>query len=676
MQITRPQFSTPSASKPPRFAGKLSEDETRLAELRQELTQMDAKMARYERRGEKAGNAAGVVGAGATVATGTAAGLAVDGAATLLTGGASLLVAPAVAGAGGFAASSQAAEGVGDSFKKGMKKFVIGWGKFFNEDEHNALKSSVSSLSSKISSANSTLQTLKDLEAKAQKAKYASELTSAHRQAYQEARDSGYEELNERHRALGSVLCSVPNLSWALGGKGGVAYGKAKQDLTSNDIRTQALALRRFYQAERGEHNSLDESPAIYQKHLLSPEERIVAASLRAMIEESELRPGHYNQVLASALVSGKPKLQKAALLGLKEQLKPNGTRQPFYFRSILVDQALQDIVQGQNVSGKSKEKLQALAEEVLELRNENRKMPDKTVVEEAAEMIARPFAGNPRLKANTETYLSIFQQAMGAQKEGTNLMLFSAGTGGIGKTQYAHNVANESLGPDSLLPIDLASLRSQQSFRNALIKGATGYRDGKYRLDGRTIFFDEFQQVGDNPNKTHLIPLLKKITGKEEIPNIDLKNTIVVMTSNDEPEDIKGLKDSSDGKTLISRLDSFPRQVNLSEDIKGDSDGFVHRYINAKAYKKDFPNLEGVQFFPEATQHFQQQLREEFPAEGSRKLSPRRAIASISQVIEDAMATTPQFREKHTQGSPFIIDKDQETGRLIAVAIEKPSNN
>lgn len=670
MQITRPA-SVSSQQQSVHFAGKLSDDKEELAQLRSELDAMNQKMDRYDRRARKAANAGREFGESTGLLTGAGAGLAADVALTTVTGGANLVLAPAVATMGGAAAGQGLAKDLGGFFGKAAGGLVRGWGKLFNEDEHNTLKQSVSSLSGKVNQADSTLATLRDLETVARKAKYASQLTGSHKSAFEAAKGSEYEELNARHQALRPILAKVPSLGWGEGDER-AAFQSAKTDLSSSDARTKALALRRLYQAELGANRYLEESPAVYKKHLMSPEERVAAASIRAMIEEPELRPGHYNQVLASALVSGKPKLQKAALLGLKEQLQPQGSHKSYYFRSILVDQALQDIVEGRNVSGKSKTKLQGLAREVLALRNQNRKNPEQTVVEEAAEMATRPFAGNDRLKGKTETYLNVFQQAMGQDKGGANLMLFSAGPGGIGKTQYSHNIANEALGSDSLLNIDLSSLKSQQELENTLIQGATGHRDGKYRFDGRTIFMDEFQQLGTNPARESLIPLLKKMTGKEEIPNLEFKNAIISMASNDEPDEIKGLKGSSDGKTLANRLESFPRQVNLSNDIKNDADGFVHRYINAKAYLKDYPHLEGVQFFPAATRHFQEELRADFPADGSRKLSPRKAISQISQSIEDAMANTPGFKEKHTQGSPFIVDKDRSTGRLKAIAVQK----
>ena len=623
MQITRPS-STHSQQQPILFAGKLSDDRAELSRLQSELNTMDQKMNRYEQRARKATNAGQEFGKSTGLVAGAGVGLAADAALTTVTGGASLLVAPAVATMGGAAAGQGFAKELGNFFGGAAGGFVRGWGKLFNEDEHNDLKRSVNNLSGKVSQANSTLATLRDLETVAQKAKYASQLTDSHKSAFDSARNSEYEELKARRQALRPLLAKVPSLGWGDGDS--TALQSAKENLSSSDARTKALALRRLYQAELSENETLEESPAIYKKHLLSPEERVAAASIRAMIEEPELRPGHYNQVLASALVSGKPKLQKAALLGLKEQLQPTGNHKPYYFRSILIDQALQDVAQGRNVSGKSQDKLQALAKEVLKLRDQSRKNPNQTVVEEAAEMAARPFAGNDRLKDSTETNLTVFQQAMNQDQGGANLMLFSAGLGGIGKTQYAHNIAREALGPDSLLNVDLSSLNSQQELENILIQGATGHRDGKYRFDGRTIFMDEFQQLGVNPARNTLFPLLKKMTGKEEIPNLEFKNAIIAMASNDEPDEIKGLKDSSDGKTLISRLEAFPRQINLSSDIKDDTDGFVHRYINAKAYRKDYSHLEGVQFLPGRYPPFSRAAKSGLSSQWKQEIKPSKS--------------------------------------------------
>jgi hypothetical protein len=651
-----PQHETPSVL----FAGKqLSTDEARLASLKQELSRLDQKMERYERRAEKAGDAMGVVGAGATVIGSMGAGIAADAALTAATAGANLLVSPAVATAGSAAMGAKAADEVGGFFKKTTGRFVRGWGKFFNEDEHNAARHAVNQLSSSVNAARSTLNTLDDLERVAQKAKYASEISTEHKSAFHLARLSDYTDLTDKHSALKSIVSKVPGLG--LDGGTDTAFNAAKQDLRSTDARVKSLALRRFYQAEKEKRNRLEESPAIYKTNLMDHQERVAAASLRAMVEESQLRPGHYNQVLSSALASGKPKLQKAALLGLKAQLQPTNGSSPYLFRSVLIDGVLENLSKGKGAN----HKIKTLAAEVLQLRKNAGLNPEKTI-EEAAELVVRPFAGNPMLKGDVKTYLTLFQQAINDQtKSGSNLLLYAQGEAGIGKTQFTQSLAKNGLGEGSLLEINAGSLESRKDLENRLKEAATGFRDGKYRFDGRTIFLDEFHQVGTNSARGQIIPMLKSMIGKEQLPQFDFKNSILSMAGNDDIHNsrlVPGFHESGEAKSLLSRM-QFARDVDLSVDIKGDINGFVYRYVNAQSYMKDFPNLKGMQLFPAATRYFQERLKQRYPEGGSRILSPRDGIAYISKAVEDAMAITPGFHSAHQPGQPFIIDYDQRDG-------------
>lgn len=178
---------------------------------------------------------------------------------------------------------------------------------------------------------------------------------------------------------------------------------------------------------------------------------------------------------------------------------------------------------------------------------------------------------------------------------------------------------------------------------------------------------------------------MLKSMIGKEQLPNFEFKNAIISMASNDDihnRHEAPGFHKAAEGRSLLSRMD-FAREVNLSKDIRQDIDGFVYRYINAKSYQKDYPNLRGLQFFPNATRYFQSKLKEKAginqsswnplswvaPA-GGRELSPRQAIALISNAVEDTMATTPGFKQAHVSGQPFIVDYDKKGG-LKAIAVK-----
>lgn len=545
---------------------------------------------------------------------------------------------------------------------KGKRPGYDIWGNLLVNDEYTSLRNKINEEENRITKGRTILSTLNGLDKLVGKAKNDSFMTQAHRNALADAESSTYSEVKAKRTTVLPSLKKIPGLGF---GRDGDVLNLVKQDLNSGDPKTRALALRRLYQAEKNanENNLSSSTPATYAKHMLDETPQVAAASIRAMIEEPALRPAHYNQVLASALMSKDYKLQKGALLGLKNQLSGSS---PTYVRSILVDHALEHMIDHHDFGHPVKNhKLMALAREVQKMRNEARKNPSVSVAQEAADDTTAPFASNRHLNRFTAKAVNAFTNPMFSPDQGHNVLLYTYGDSGIGKSQYMGRVGQEALGKGSTIRI-LAADQSASELKERLKKEATGFRDGKYRFDGRTLFFDEFHQLADAPQRKGMMRYLKELFNNEDMKDMDFKNSMITVATNGIPENIPGFQGDLDGQSLLSRLNAG-RTVHLSSDIKDDISGFVYRYEKGKPYMDRNKHLEGVSISLPAQEIITQDLQAEFPVNGHRRLEPRAAVARISQEVQDALNASPILRNSRRDGDGFTVKVNPSNQSLFA---------
>jgi hypothetical protein len=288
------------------------------------------------------------------------------------------------------------------------------------------------------------------------------------------------------------------------------------------------------------------------------------------------------------------------------------------------------------------------------------------------AEALSNTLVGNPDLKENLISKIDDYKNAIrNPDFKNPALKLWLNGEPGIGKTlliQRLHLALNGS--KDGLINIHLGGNTTAAKIFDKL--------RAERPLHGKTIFFDEFQQIDtfDPENQKKLIEFLKLVlsTDPGEIKlllddyALDFSGTTVAFASNESKHDIQALNNPTTGKALKDRFSST-KSILLTSDLGPHLPEIISQFVPQKLYSKDVPELgQNIQFTPGVEALLLKTLQKRIQEEQIQKLSGRAAVNFIVQELKDAISRTI-----HASGREYPFNKN---GHYDCPLIFKVVNN
>lgn len=409
-------------------------------------------------------------------------------------------------------------------------------------------------------------------------------------------------------------------------------------------------AIQKFHLLEK-EYNQMGDKPhsrEFFRMLLLDPDaiDIVRATILEEMADFPSLRFPEEEMKLYLEQHIGKEKMAvevKCALLDLVEATAYPSSTLNFHLK--MLQRNLSSKIDGVKSPAPDLVKLAEKVNGVLAARQE--KGLYKVVnIDRVAEELANTLVGNPNLKDTLLDCLDRYEDVvLNPNKKNPALKLWLSGQPGIGKTLLVERFHHILHGTDQgLIVFKLAGENST--------KGIIDKLKSHSPLQGKTIFFDEFQEL-DEFNESEqgaLIAFLKQLISPD--PNdskliydnygLDFQGAVVAFASNSQASEIKALTKNATAKSLLDRFD-YVKTIKLNEDLRPHVEEIVTQFGPKQLYLKDFQDLGArIQLKPDAQQYLLSQIQDHLATlDENKPVSGRSVTAKIGQALQSAIART-----------------------------------
>jgi GTPase SAR1 family protein len=475
----------------------------------------------------------------------------------------------------------------------------------------------VNKLKDSVAEAERIIEQLVIMEEKSHEAESARMYTDVEYRCLKAAEESKYSEVKEKLSEVSPNLLRIPGFSNEYEKISGrqVSMDEAVKsviaDLSSKVPEVQVLALKRLYPLEQ-ESKIIRYSKEIYNNHLYSIYPQVQAAALIMMINVAELRPGEkeFIKTLERFLASDNNDLVEAVLFGIYHTS----------YRSGNINYQLKKI---SNRFSPYPQKLRDIAYDVLQKRFDEGTARRLNGIE-STEHILQTIVGNERLERQLKKVIWEYEGSLSdISNEGPSLFLYLFGPPGIGKTTLISRL-QEQINYDKygLIRISIPQIRTLQNLLDLLKENSP--------LQGKTIFFDEFQgldNIAPIEEQNRIIEIMKLIfaTEKDEkglsafevIRNdygLNLQHTILAIATNIELSRMKCFESGTVGEALKARIEAVTSPLTMNPDLRTSISEFVEKFLPFKFYRFAANNqfAENIEISRKAQFRLAQDLAEE----------------------------------------------------------------
>lgn len=423
--------------------------------------------------------------------------------------------------------------------------------------------------------------------------------------------------------------------------------------MSGNDPASKAEAVKILHRLE-GEYRNGKEKPQskeFFRTVLNSPDshDQVVSAILQEMTRFPELRPEP--NVLKSMLEGGLRTFSNNT--GIEKQLALLQLTQAAALPSSTINFNLNCMIRSRDVEESVKEQAKQLLAERAETGLYREIKPD-----EVATTVANAMVGNPRLRDHMLSMIDGYAlKVMDPNRKLPALTMWVEGEPGIGKTllvrqlhQTLHGVGDN----EGMVHIDFQPGTTLSDVVTRLKEASP--------LQGKTIFFDEFQQLGslDKKDLDDVMALLKLMLSPDLVDGkkvhddygLDLGGTVLAFAANESYSDIAPLNRTKTGRSLRDRL-VLAKDIRLTQNLRPYAGQIIEQLGPKQLYLKEHPDL-GVQvsLAPEAVAFLTEQVQQRLPKNPKQTVSGRTIVSLAVGELKEALALA-----KYTQNRTVSLD-------------------